>query len=108
MFAVVEINDKQHLVQEGDVFVIDGLIDSETISFDGVLMVQNQSNITYGAPYVQNASVQANVVTAGKREKDIVFKFKRKTGYKVTRGHRQKSTLIRITSINDGSSTTNK
>ncbi len=100
MFAVVEINDKQHLVEEGKIFSIDGNIESKKTTFDNVLMIQNDSDIEFGAPYINNVSIEAEVIESGKREKDIVFKFKRKTGYKVTRGHRQNTTLLRITKIN--------
>ncbi|MGA0241543.1 MAG: 50S ribosomal protein L21 [Candidatus Marinamargulisbacteria bacterium] len=100
MFAVVEINDKQHLVQEGDVFTIDGIIEDEKATFTSILMIQNGSDIQYGEPYIDDITVHADVLESGKREKDIVFKFKRKTGYKLTRGHRQKSTLLKITNIN--------
>ena len=100
MFAVVEINDKQHLVQEGEIFTIDGIIDQEKATFDSVLMIQNDKNVNYGQPYVKGASVEAEIIEAGKREKDVVFKFKRKTGYKLTRGHRQNTTLLKVTKIN--------
>ena len=100
MFAVVEINDKQHLVQEGEIFTIDGIIDQKKATFDSVLMIQNDKDINYGQPYVEGASVEAEVIEAGKREKDVIFKFKRKTGYKLTRGHRQNTTLLKITKLN--------
>ena len=102
MFAIVEINDKQHLVQEGDILTIDGLIDKKKTTFSSVLMVQKESSIEFGKPYVAKVSVEADIIESGKREKDIVFKFKRKTGYKLTRGHRQPSTLIKITKIKFG------
>lgn len=100
MFAVVEINDKQHLVQEGEIFTIDGIIDQEKATFDSVLMIQNDKNVNYGQPYVKGASVEAEIIESGKREKDVVFKFKRKTGYKLTRGHRQNTTLLKVMKIN--------
>ena len=108
MFAVVEINDKQHLVQEGEIFTIDGLIDDKKATFNNILMLQNENNIEYGHPYLKNVSVEAEIIETGKREKDIVFKFKRKTGYKLTRGHRQNTTLLRVTKINTGSGSTKK
>ena len=104
MFAVVEINDKQHLVREGDILTIDGSINEKSITFNNVLLLQNDTSTTIGQPYVEKSSVEADVIESGKREKDIVFKFKRKTGYKVTRGHRQNSTLIRIKKIKPSSS----
>ena len=99
MFAVVEINDKQHLVREGDVLTIDGTINEKNITFDNVLLIQNDKSTVIGQPYVEKTSVEADILETGKREKDIVFKFKRKTGYKVTRGHRQNSTVIKIKKI---------
>ena len=104
MFAVVEINDKQHLVREGDVLTIDGSITDKEISFNNVLLLNKDASTVIGQPYVEKSSVEAEVLETGKREKDIVFKFKRKTGYKVTRGHRQNSTVIRIKKINSSSS----
>tara|TARA_Y100001935_G_scaffold255558_1_gene269466 strand:+ start:17199 stop:17582 length:384 start_codon:yes stop_codon:yes gene_type:complete len=103
MFAVVEINDKQHLVREGDILTIDGSINEKSITFDNVLLLQNDKSTIIGQPYVEKSSVEADVIETGKREKDIVFKFKRKTGYKVTRGHRQNSTLIKIKKIKTSS-----
>ena len=100
MFAVVEINDKQHLIQEGDILTIDGNIEDKKTSFNRVLMIQNGDDVSYGQPYLSDISIDAEVIESGKREKDIVFKFKRKTGYKLTRGHRQNSTLLKITKIN--------
>ena len=49
--------------------------------------------------YLDGGAIEAIVLESGKREKDIVFKFKRKTGYKLTKGHRQNSTTIKITKI---------
>lgn len=99
MFAIVEINDKQHLVREGDILTIDGSINENSITFDNVLLLQNDKSTIIGQPYVEKSSVESDVIETGKRKKDIVFKFKRKTGYKVTRGHRQNSTLIKIKKI---------
>ena len=102
MFAVVEINDKQHLVKEGDIFTIDGNIDSKKTTFDKVLLVQSKDKTLIGQPYVEKVKIDAEVLESGKREKDIVFKFKRKTGYKLTKGHRQNTTVIKIKKIKLG------
>ena len=99
MFAVVEINDKQHLVHEGKILTIDGSIDEKKTTFSNILLVQDGKKTLIGQPYVKNAAVEVSIIEVGKREKDIVFKFKRKTGYKLTRGHRQNSTLIKIEKI---------
>ncbi len=102
MFAVVEINDKQHMVKEGDVLTIDGIIDKKKITYSNILLLTDGEKTTIGQPYVEKAKVEADILETGKREKDIVFKFKRKTGYKLTRGHRQNSSVIKIKSIKTG------
>jgi large subunit ribosomal protein L21 len=102
MFAVVEIKDKQHLVKEGDILTIDGIVEGEKITIDKVLLFNNDKTTQIGVPYVDKVSVEAEIIETGKREKDIVFKFKRKTGYKVTRGHRQNTSLLRIKKIKSG------
>ena len=99
MFAIVEINDKQHLIEEGDILTIDGLIEVKNTTFGQVLMLQDETKIEFGEPFLKNVSVEFEVIEAGKREKDIVFKFKRKTGYKLTKGHRQNSTLLKVKKI---------
>ena len=73
MFAVVEINDKQHLVQEGDILTIDGNIEDKKTTYNGVLMIQNGDDIQFGQPYISNSSVEAEILETGKREKDIVL-----------------------------------
>ena len=108
MFAVVEINDKQHLVREGDILTIDGTITDKSIQFKNILLMNDDKETIIGQPYVEKATVEADVLETGKREKDIVFKFKRKTGYKITKGHRQNSTVIKITKISGLSSKTAK
>ena len=100
MLAVVEINDKQHLVKEGDIFSVDGNIESNKITFKTVLLTVNNKTTNIGQPYIENASVDAELIESGKEDKKIVFKFKRKTGYKVLKGHRQNSSLIKIKKIN--------
>ena len=102
MFAVVEINDKQHMIKEGDVLTIDGNIDKKKITYSNILLITDGEKTSIGQPYVKDAKVEAEILETGKREKDIVFKFKRKTGYKLTRGHRQNSTVIKIKKINTG------
>ena len=99
MLAIVEINDKQHLVKEGDIFSIDGNLDSKKVTFKSVLLTVKDNKTEIGQPYVQNASVEAEVLESGKQEKELIFKFKRKTGYKVLKGHRQNSSILKINKI---------
>merc|ERR1711935_102344 len=71
------------------------------VSFDKVLLLDNQGKINVGAPAVKGASVTAKVMEHLKGDKVIVFKKKRRKGYKVKNGHRQYLTKIEIQTIND-------
>lgn len=101
MYAVIETGGKQHKVIEGETLRIDK-IDAEVgseITFDKVMMVKTDETVTIGRPYVENASVTADVVEQGKHKKIIVFKYKRKKNYQRKQGHRQQYTAVRIKAI---------
>ena len=76
MFAVVEINDKQHLVQEGDILTIDGNISDKKASFDQVLMLQNGDDVDYGQPYLKNIKVEAEVIESKEKRHCIQIQTK--------------------------------
>ncbi|WP_025270412.1 50S ribosomal protein L21 [Hippea sp. KM1] len=97
MFAVIETGGKQYIVKEGDIIRVEKLPveDKSEISFDKVLMVGDK----VGNPYVENAKVEAKVIRTAKAKKIIVFKFKRRKGYKRKKGHRQYFTEVKITKI---------
>ncbi len=97
MFAVVETGSKQYIVKEGDILRVEKLnaLKGDEVEFDKVLMV----NDAVGNPYVENAKVKATVIAQGKAKKIIVFKFKRRKGFKKKIGHRQHFTQIKITQI---------
>lgn len=98
MFAVLKTGGKQYKVQSGDVLRVEKLAVSagETIQFNEILMVGS----TVGAPLVEGAAVQAEVIDQIKGEKLINFvKRRRKHSSKRTKGHRQQLTLLRITDI---------
>lgn len=102
MYAVVEIAGQQYKVNPTEkLFVpkLDSAVDS-TVTFDKVLLRADDTSITVGAPTVAGASVAAKVLAHVKDEKVIVFKKKKRKGYRVKRGHRQQYTEIEITSIN--------
>jgi large subunit ribosomal protein L21 len=69
------------------------------VEFDHVLLVSDGSQATVGNPLIPNAQVSGTVVEASKAKKVIIFKFKRKKQYKVTRGHRQPYTAVQIKDI---------
>ena len=101
MYAVVEIAGQQFKVEKDQkVFVnrLDGKEGSK-ISFDNILMLDNSGKIVLGDPVVKGASVQAKIVKHLKDDKVIVFKKKRRKGYKVKNGHRQALTQIVVENI---------
>lgn len=101
MYAVIETGGKQYKVQEGDVVFIEKLDveDGAAVTFDKVLAVSSEGNITFGKPLVVNASVAAKVLGQGKEKKIIVFKYKAKKGYRNKTGHRQPYTKVQIDKI---------
>lgn len=100
MFAVIETGGKQYRVSEGDVLDVELLGDVEgAVEFDRVLMVGGEGDDRVGSPTLEGASVKATLVSAVRGPKIIVFKKKRRKGYRRTRGHRQDLHRVRIDSI---------
>lgn len=101
VFAIIETGGKQYKVNEGDVVFIEKLEVEEgsTVTFDKVLSVINGENVEIGAPYVDGASVTANVIKNGKGKKIHIMTYKAKKNHKKKIGHRQPYTKVQITSI---------
>ena len=105
MHAVIRTGGKQYRVQPGDEFNIEKLADAEeggTIVFDQVLATGDGDELVIGRPLVDGATVEATVVKNGLAKKEIIFKKKRRKGYRVKRGHRQPFTRVKITAVNAG------
>jgi large subunit ribosomal protein L21 len=101
MYAVLETGSKQYRVAAGDTLEIERL-DIEAgkpVTFDRVLLVNNDGKLTVGSPMVSAASVVADVVKHIRGEKKIAFKMKRRKGYHRTVGHRQELTIVKIKDI---------
>ena len=101
MFAIVDIKGKQYKVSENDRIFINKLKDDigAKISFDNVLMFsKDDKSFQVGAPKL-SMNIEATVLGHVKDDKVIVFKKKRRKGYKRTKGHRQQYTEIEINSI---------
>jgi large subunit ribosomal protein L21 len=101
MFAIVDIKGKQYKVTENDRIFINKLKDDvgAKLSFDNVLMFsKDDKSFQVGAPKL-SMNVEATVLGHVKDDKVIVFKKKRRKGYKRTKGHRQQYTEIEINSI---------
>lgn len=102
MYAVIKTGGKQYRVAEGDVLAVERL-DGEpgsTITFDHVLAVGTGEGLKVGTPTIDGAKVDVEVIAQGRAKKVLVFKFKRRKGYKRTKGHRQYFTRVRVKSIN--------
>jgi large subunit ribosomal protein L21 len=101
MFAIVEIAGQQFKVEEGQEIFVHRLNADEgsNLSFDKVLLVDNGGSVQVGTPSVGGAAVNATVLKHVKGDKVIVFKKKRRKGYKKKNGHRQCFTQIKIDGI---------
>ena len=101
MYAIVEISGKQFKVEKKQKLFVNRLdvAEGKKISFENVLMVNDGSKSSVGTPNVSGAQVDAKVLNHLKSDKVIVFKKKRRKGYKVRNGHRQAITEIEISDI---------
>lgn len=101
MYAIVEINGQQFKVtQDQEIFVhrLEGST-GDAVNFDKVLLIDNNGSVQVGAPVVEGAKVSATIIDQLKGDKVIVFKKKRRKGYKVKNGFRQSFTKIKIEGI---------
>ena len=100
MYAIVEIAGQQFKVAKDQKVFVHRLQGDEgsNVTFDNVLLVDNGS-VTIGAPAIEGAAVTAKILNHLKGDKVIVFKKKRRKGYRVKNGHRQSLTEIQIESI---------
>ena len=101
MYAIVEIAGQQFKVQKDQKIFVHRL-DAEAgsnVEFDRVLLVDNGGKITLGAPAIEGAKVTANVTGHVKGDKVIIFRKKRRKGYRKKNGHRQSFTAIQISDI---------
>lgn len=102
MYAIVEIAGQQFKVAKDQKIFVHRLsgIEGSEVNFDKVLLIDSDGTISVGEPAVQNASVNAKILTHIKGNKVLVFKKKRRKGYRKLNGHRQLFTQIQIQSIN--------
>jgi large subunit ribosomal protein L21 len=101
MFAVVEIAGQQYKVAKADKVIVP-LLETKVgskVTFDKVLLVGDDNVTKLGTPYVSGALIEAKVLGHVKDDKVIVFKKKKRKGYKVLKGHRQQYTEIEITKV---------
>ena len=101
MYAVLETGSKQYRVSVGDTLEIERLAveAGQPVTFDRVLLVNNDGKVMVGSPTVPSASVVADVVEHKRGEKKVTFKMRRREGYHKTIGHRQELTVVKIKEI---------
>jgi len=101
MYAIVDIAGQQFKVKKDQkIFVhrLEGEVGNQ-VDFDRVLLIDNDTNVAVGAPVITGAMVSAKILEHVKGDKVIVFKKKRRKGYRVKNGHRQYMTQIVIEEI---------
>jgi large subunit ribosomal protein L21 len=102
-YAVVEHGGKQYRVSPGDVLLVERTVPDlkagDELLFDRVMMVSQSDAVTVGKPIVDGVSVLSQVVGPERGKKIIVFKKKRRKGYKRTKGHRQDYYRVRVEAI---------
>ena len=103
MNAIVEISGKQFKVKKDTKLFVNRLDSKEgdKVTFDNVLLLDNGSKVVVGKPTVKHATVEAKVLKHLKDDKVIVFKKKRRKGYKVKNGHRQALTEIIVEKVSE-------
>lgn len=101
MYAVVNIQGFQFKVSEGQTIYVQRMAQEagETVELNEVLLLDQDGQIRVGKPFVEGATVRAKVLDHVKDNKVIVFKKKRRKGYKVKNGHRQPLSQLEIESI---------
>jgi len=101
MIAIVNIAGQQFKVTEGQELFVHQLeaAAGSTVTFDQVMMVDNNGSVAVGTPVLSNAKINATIIGNQKGDKVIIFKKKRRKGYQKKNGHRQSFTKIKIESI---------
>jgi len=101
MYAVIKTGGKQYSVAQGDEVRLEKLEGNvgDNITFDKVLLTSDGEETKIGKPYLENSKVVGKITRQGKKRKIVVFKYKRRKGFRRKRGHRQYFTLVRIEDI---------
>ena len=101
MYAVIKSGGKQYKVSPGDVVRVESLEakKGDTVEIKDVYMIADGDKMSVGKPMLKSAKVTAEVVEDGRGEKLLIFKHRRRKGYRRTNGHRQNYTAIKVKEI---------
>jgi len=101
MYAVIKAGGKQYRVNPGDEVKVERLEGEvgDSISFDQVLLTSDGENVRVGKPFLEDTKVTGRITRQGKNRKVVVFKYKRRKGYRKKVGHRQQFTQVKIEDI---------
>lgn len=101
MYAVLKCGGKQIKVSKGDTVLVEKLTgeQGEKVTLDNVLLLADGDKVTVGTPVVEGATVTASIVEQIRDKKVIIFKKKRRQGYKRKKGHRQYLTVLKVEEI---------
>ncbi|MBP6985250.1 MAG: 50S ribosomal protein L21 [Alphaproteobacteria bacterium] len=101
MYAVVQTGGKQYRVTPGDYVIVERLPgeNGDNVELNDVLLIDNDGKVLVGQPFVKDASVTATIVNQNRADKIIVFKKKRRQGYRRKNGHRQLQSVLHIGAI---------
>jgi large subunit ribosomal protein L21 len=101
LYAFVETSGRQFRVSSGESITVPAHLaePGEEVTLEKVLAVVKENGTVFGSPYVENASVKAEVIGTGKSKKVLVFKKRPRKGFKRLRGHRQDYTTLKIKEI---------
>jgi large subunit ribosomal protein L21 len=99
--AIIETGGHQFTVAEGDTVKVPRLVGEvgQQVTFDRVLFAAKGDSKQVGAPTVADARVEAKIVAHGRHAKVTIYKYKKRTGYRRKRGHRQEFTSVKITGL---------
>ena len=104
MYAVIKTGGKQYRVAEGDEIRVEKLPGEvgDAVMFDQVLLTSDGETVEVGQPFLENSKVAGHIVGSGKNRKVLVYKYKRRKGYRRKNGHRQHFSLVKIGGIESG------
>ncbi len=101
MYAIIRTGGKQYQVTAGDTLKVERIQGEvgDTIEINDILLIADGDNVTVGQPLVDGASVTAKIAEQGRAKKILVFKKKKRKGYRVKNGHRQQYTALTIEEV---------